>query len=382
MHREPDAARRPWTLIALASSSRSATVAASTAIEGNPLTVAQVQDILTGGTSEADPIAVREVRNYNTAMDIATAAAHRPNFRWTDELMHRVNREVMRGLPDDTLGEYREGAVRVAGLYDPPGAPLVDALMSRLVEWLAGSSDHPLVRSALLHLNFVAIHPFDNGNGRSARVLASLELMRSGFHAPELVSVESYLQRHRVEYFDILATTLGPTYDPENHAATPWIDWYVGVSERRLNDRTTILDAALMDIGQLVDQVQRRGEPIDWVPLLLAARMQPVRSADVAGLLGISGSRARTLLAGMARVGWIVSQGQTRGRRYVAGEQLLALPLRTPELMQPSLPGMGVSATTASLTTSGGGRPRVVLSPDSRGFTAASQAARESAETG
>jgi len=50
-----------------------------------------------------------------------------------------------------------------------------------------------------------------------------MELVRDGVRAPELVSIEAYLRRHRDELSDALRTTLGPTYDPENHPATHWL---------------------------------------------------------------------------------------------------------------------------------------------------------------
>ena len=73
--------------------------------------------------------------------------------------------------------------------------------MRELVDWLRGDdgSDHTLVQGGLTHLNVVSIHPWHNGNGRTAGVAGSLALMRRGIAAPELVNVESWIRAHPAE---------------------------------------------------------------------------------------------------------------------------------------------------------------------------------------
>lgn len=79
----------------------------------------------------------------------------------------------------------------------------------------------PLVRSALLHLNMIAIHPFNDGNGRTARVLAAMELILDGVRSPELISIEAYVRRNRDEYVDALRTTLGPSWGKTHSSVYP-----------------------------------------------------------------------------------------------------------------------------------------------------------------
>ena len=76
-----------WTNLAVWPAARSATVAGSTGIEGNPLSAEQVDDVLAGGSIAADPADIRDVRNYNRALDIANRAALRPDFEWSQELL-------------------------------------------------------------------------------------------------------------------------------------------------------------------------------------------------------------------------------------------------------------------------------------------------------
>jgi Fic family protein len=323
-----------WHMV-LRRSLRSATVAASTAIEGNPLSLEQVQDLLTGGTVDAGVTARREVLNYNEAMDLATRVSVTPGgFTWTQDIIRVINATVMRDLPGDTLGEYRTEPLIVAGVFTPPDQHTVPSLMQGLAGWLQDAEDHhPLIRSALVHLNLAAIHPFADGNGRTARILSSLELMRAGLRSPELINLETYLRLNQHEYFDRLAETLGPSYAPERHEATPWIDYYVRTSVERLEQNNRVLSALFLDMGTLLAELERSGSSHEWAPFLLAARLHPLRASYVASVLERSPAVARALLSRMVSAGWLERRGRARATHYVPGQRLADMELRVIDLL-------------------------------------------------
>jgi Fic family protein len=323
-----------WRMLAVWPAARDAAVSGSTGIEGNPLDPAAVEQVLAGAAIEADADHIREVENYNRALNLARDAAARPGFTWSHEVIHLINATVMEGLPRDTHGDYRGlGEDVYVGIFTGPSPLAVPALMDELVAWLRGTGQTPLVRSALLHLNIIAIHPFNDGNGRTARILAAMELVRDGVRSPELISIEAYLRRNRDEYIDALRTTLGPSYDPDNHPVTEWIDYYTRVSLDRLEARNRILDALPADIGTLFSALADAGEPVEWSSVLLAARVGRLRTATLADLTGRSLPAARAELGRLAQAGWLEPRGVTRGRWYAPTERLNALPLRIPELM-------------------------------------------------
>lgn len=331
-----DSDRGDARLVAIWSAAHDASVSGSTGIEGNPLGPEQVEQVLAGASIAEQSIHVREVENYNRALNSARDAALRPDFEWSHDFIHLINATVMEGLPRDTRGNYRAGEdeeVHV-GVFRGPSPVLVQALMDELVRWLRSDCSHPLVRSALLHLNLIAIHPFNDGNGRTARILASVELVRDGVRAPELVSIEAYLRRHRDEYIEMLRTTLGESYDPENHPATPWLDYYIRISLDRLQVRNRILDGVPADLGILFAALADGGHPVSWASVLLAARVSRMRTSRLADMSGRSMPAARAELGRMARAGWLDPRGQTRGRWYAPTERLAAVPLRTPELIR------------------------------------------------
>jgi len=323
-----------WTDIAVWPAARSATVGASTAIEGNRLTSAQVDDVLRGGHVDAASTDIREVVNYNAALDQANRAALRPDFEWSQELLRRLNATVMAGLEDDERGEFRRQVVTVGGMFSPPEHHRLPALMARLVEWLRSEdAAHPLIRAGLTHLNVVSIHPWINGNGRTARVAGSLMLMRCGIGSPELLNVEADIRADLARYASVLQATHGATYNPEEHSATAWLEYFAEICVNRAGIRRRVMAALPGDFGLLVMELSGSRGSADWPAILLSARLAPVRTARMAQLLGLSPGRVRAMLAAMARDGWLEPVGERRGRRYGPGRRLLDLPLRTPELM-------------------------------------------------
>lgn len=352
VRREAELGPGSWRMMAIWPAARDATVSGSTGIEGNPLGPAEVEEVLAGAAVDADAAHIREVENYNRALNLARDAAARPGFTWSHEVIHLINATIMEALPRDTHGNYREPDEDVfVGIFTGPSPLVVQTLMDDLVDWLrSGDRTPPLIRSALLHLNIIAIHPFNDGNGRTARVLAAMELVHDGIRSPELVSIEAYLRRNRDEYIEALRTTLGPTYDPDNHPVTEWLDYYTRISLDRLEARNRILDALPADIGILVSALADAGHPLEWAPVILAARVSRLRTAALAELTGRSLPAARAELGRIARAGWLEARGATRGRWYAPSERLTALPLHVPELMHFLATGQQLSLFDAALT--------------------------------
>ncbi len=324
-----------WRMLAVWPAARDAAVSGSTGIEGNPLGPGAVAEVLAGAAVDAGADHIREVENYNRALNLARDAAARPGFTWSHEVIHLINATVMEGLPRDTHGNYRgPGEDVFVGIFTGPSPLVVQGLMDEMVAWLGPAErTPPLIRSALLHLNVIAIHPFSDGNGRTARILAAMELVRDGVRSPELISIEAYLRRNHDEYIDALRTTLGPTYDRDNHPVTAWLDYYTRISLDRLEARNRILDALPTDLGILVSALADSGQPLEWAVTLLAAQVSRLRTAALAEVTGRSMPAARAELGRITRAGWLEPRGATRGRWYRPSEQLTALPLHVPELM-------------------------------------------------
>jgi len=178
---------------------------ASTAIEGNPLTLKQVRAIDEGKElSGADDRSRREVMNYFSGLHFVEKNAAKKTIRQEDVLaLHRtLAGEVM---DQGKAGAYRMIAVRV-GQYLPPPPDAVSGLMFELLAWWNKDSKKlsPVLSAAILHYRLESIHPFADGNGRTGRAIALWELYRRGFDTHHIFSVDEYYWEDRPAYYAAL----------------------------------------------------------------------------------------------------------------------------------------------------------------------------------
>lgn len=173
----------------------------SNAIEGNTLTLKETRVVLEGIT-----IGGKLLREHFEAINHREAIlyveqivqAGEPLSEWHIRTIHQL---ILKNIDDEHAGRYRTINVRIAGAeYRPIEAIHVPEQMQILVAWYQteASNLHPIERAARLHVDFVKIHPFGDGNGRTARLLMNLELLKAGFPAVVL-SVEQ-----RLRYYETL----------------------------------------------------------------------------------------------------------------------------------------------------------------------------------
>jgi Fic family protein len=314
----------------------------STAIEGNVLTRDQVESIIAGEAIEAPHKDKTEALNYFRAMRWAQTRSQDPSWHLTHEtiltLHFMVGTELGKGY--EPLGQYRPGQNTVQDrstgepIYWPPRPADVPALMSEFVEWVERRSDssmNPYVLNALAHLNFVALHPFNDGNGRVCRLLCSLLMMRQGYKAQAFWSLEEYFGRHAVRYGNLLRDTLGPRWMPDRVVATAWVEWYLDAIATQVTEASALLEhsmatftAVLAGVRFTVSQaLESHSIQRLVVPVWLAAtggsvtRRQLIRYADVT---------EETLSRDLRRLvslGLLAPRGKGRGSHYVPGPALL-----------------------------------------------------------
>jgi len=206
---------------ALQKDSRARNVRASTAIEGNPLTLEQVRMLEEGRELAAsDARSEREALNYFAGLRHIEKHAGKKTIRHED--VFRLHRILTKDVMDQgEAGRYRTVAVRV-GRYVPPPAADVSGLMFELLEWLnTGSRElSPVLSSGILHYRFEAIHPFADGNGRTGRALALWELYRRGFDTHHIFSIDEYFWEDRPRYYAALDAVR-----TEGDDLTKWLEY-------------------------------------------------------------------------------------------------------------------------------------------------------------
>ncbi|MEN6622024.1 MAG: Fic family protein [Smithella sp.] len=173
----------------------------SNAIEGSTITLQETRLILetgltVGGKSLREHF---EVINHRDAIDYIEdlVASTEPITPFHVRQIHKL---VLSRIDDENAGRYRETMVRIAGAaFTPPESWVVPNLMTEWGEWLLAEekSSHPVKLAALAHHRLVAIHPFIDGNGRTARLVMNLILMRAGY-PPTVIQRINRRQYYRV----------------------------------------------------------------------------------------------------------------------------------------------------------------------------------------
>jgi len=193
----------PW-IPALQKDSRSRNVHASTAIEGNPLTLREVVALEEGRSNlNQSAKAGREVLNYFAGLRYVEKRSRATRRKITHDdilrLHHLLAEEVM---DQGQAGRYRTISVRV-GRHVPPPPDKVSGYMFELLEWWNNDAPKlsPVLSSAILHYRFEAIHPFADGNGRTGRALALWELYRRGFDTHHIFAVDEHYWEDRPLYY-------------------------------------------------------------------------------------------------------------------------------------------------------------------------------------
>ncbi len=155
-----------------------------------------------------------------------------------------IQRITAGGWRDDAKGPMQvvSGPMgRESVHYEAPPARLLDAEMAKFVEWVnQPDSLDPVLKSAIAHLWFVTIHPFDDGNGRIARAIADWILARSEKSSQRFYSMSAQIRLERKAYYDVLERTQRETLD-----ITAWLEWFIGCLSRALDATETTLATVL-----------------------------------------------------------------------------------------------------------------------------------------
>jgi len=177
----------------------------STAIEGNPLTLAQVRALDEGRELPAvQDRSRREVLNYFAGLRHIERQQAKKTITRADIL--RLHAIISTGAMDQgRAGRFRSMRVRVGDFFPPPPERVPGMMRELLGWWNSPSRQWPAVlSSAIIHYRFEEIHPFADGNGRTGRTLALWELYRRGFDTHHNFSVDEFYWENRPRYYEAL----------------------------------------------------------------------------------------------------------------------------------------------------------------------------------
>lgn len=174
----------------------------SNALEGNTLTASEtalvVEKGLTVGGKTLDEHL--EAINHAYAFDYILSLAKSSRKDITLHDIYSIHSLILRGIKDEHAGKLRSVLVRITGLDLALPEPIkLPEMMEEFITWLHTTEEHPVLIAADAHLKFVTIHPFVDGNGRTARLLMNLLLIQTGYPFADIVP------EIRSEYIESLA---------------------------------------------------------------------------------------------------------------------------------------------------------------------------------
>lgn len=303
-------------------------VAASTAMEGVPVTVEEVHRILAGDR----PAETREedaalVRGYRDAMSFVLRRADDAGFKWDRELLIGLHDRILAGNLGAGAGRFRATAAFVADnrasqvLFEAPAPERVPELVDGACAGMQAGFEHPAIGAAWIHAAVAAIHPFKDGNGRAARVVASLAMYRGAFKRPEFTSLEEWWGRHQADYYAAFRC-LGERYDSDADV-TPFI---------RAHLEAQIHQVRALDLRERVQQriwtaVEEAVTAAGLAPRVANAVWDAFFGRGVTPryyrpLADVSVATATNDLAAAVAAGLLRPEGRARSRIYRAGEGL------------------------------------------------------------
>ena len=203
----------------------------STSIEGNRLSVEQVSELAKGREIMAIQKDKKEVLNYLNVLNNIDKLTKGNSICENDILnIHRLVTKDTLDNPDD-CGVYRNRYVVVGNrftgkvFFRPPQNKDVPSLIKDLVQWInsEGSKElEPVIEAGIVHYEFVRIHPFIDGNGRTARVLATFILYQLGFDTKQFFCLDDYYDSDRQAYYRALQNV-----DQNILDITNWLEYFV-----------------------------------------------------------------------------------------------------------------------------------------------------------
>ena len=280
---------------------------ASTAIEGNPLTLEQVRALEEGRElSAVETRPKREILNYFSGLRYIEKHAKKKTLRHED--IFKLHRLLAGKVMDQgEAGRYRTIQVRV-GRHYPPAAADVSGLMFELLEWWNKKAPElsPALSSSILHYQFEWIHPFADGNGRTGRALALWELYRRGFDSHHIFSVDEYYWEDRPAYYRALDAVRDDGGD-----LTGWLEYCAQGLCRTLDRvRTRVQSYQVKSTGKLV--LRPRQEKL----LHLLRDHGSMAPSELWAALRISKQGAMDLLRPLISAGLVEKIGTKKTGRY------------------------------------------------------------------
>jgi Fic family protein len=312
----------PQAITSLRKSVLVTSAGASTRIEGAKLTDEEVEKIMQGlSVSKFADRDSQEVQGYlETLQNIFDSFSKLPLSESTITSLHK---ELLKYSTKDEIqrGKYKqkENTVGVLGpdgnvariMFETTKAWLTPKEMNELVDWTSDALEnnrfHPLLIIANFIVEFLKIHPFEDGNGRLSRVLTNLLLLRSGYPFVQYISHEQIVERRKDEYYLALRKSQ-ETFHTESDTISPWLNFFLSVIKEQANKALTFLHEETFEDSLSPKQVEV------WKYLVQDGEASP---GKIAKDTGVEITTVRKTLGQFLKAGKVKRIGRGPGTRYI-----------------------------------------------------------------
>lgn len=321
----------PTLLASLRETAKLQTIHYSTQIEGNRLTQDEVKDLISKKKVVSNTGRIRdekEIKGYYTALDYIEKLA-KTNAQITEENIKHIHALVVGGGSSRVKpSEYREGQNVITDslsgniVYMPPEAKDVADLMKEFVSWINTPNNIPIpIVASIIHYQFVTIHPYFDGNGRTARLLTTLALHKGGYDLKGIYSLEEYYAKDLQGYYE--AITIGNSHNYYLGRAeadiTKWVEYFINgmaIAFKSVYSRAKEQESSKDEIKVLreLDAKQRQ-------VLNLFETQKFVTAKDVAEFFKFSPRSARLLVLEWVNNGFLLAIGEGKKRKYQLNEK-------------------------------------------------------------
>jgi Fic family protein len=293
----------------------------STAIEGNPLSLEQVSDLAAGRYIMVMRKDRQEVLNYLQVLERIPEFAQRSPFKSEDllEVHKTVTKETLENPGDEGVIRDRQVFVgnRISGevIFMPPPTEQVNQLVNGFFEWFNSpeiSGIDPVIEAGLTHYEIVRIHPFIDGNGRTARVMATLVFYKRGFDVKRFFALDDYYDQDRRNYYAALKSVDQNTLD-----LTGWLEYFtdgVAVSIKAVKDKVIGLskDIKLLKEKGQVALTERQMKIVERI-----IQNDKISIGEVSKEFGISRQAALKEMNKLISLKVVKLKGKGRGAYYI-----------------------------------------------------------------
>jgi len=207
-----------------------------THIEGNDLNISEAEEVLAGREVDGRDRDIQEVLNFRRVMEYVDKIGRKKAMPSVKDMLEIHRLTVDKILWASEAGHFRDKNVVVKSKgkgvsFTPPEHGVVAQEVDNFFDWLkrADPNDlHPTIIAGVTHYELARIHPFIDGNGRTARALATLVLFASGYDIKKFFALEEYYDRHLQNYYDVLKEVSDQLVSDESHRdLTPWLEYFV-----------------------------------------------------------------------------------------------------------------------------------------------------------